>query len=284
VLFSINVSISRSSLDPMASTVLQIGWIQLFNVPEPAKNIEAVTLIAELAGEVMVVDEVFLIKDGPVRVKLRAREIASIKGFLEIFIEGVGFEIKVLPETKDKVVRPKDPSPPPKNPDDRDSSEEDDDADDLSDFESKVNRAMGEPPAQSGTKAPATGKSAATKQRPLQGGEPGDELPEKRAAELQEHEQVLEIMPLDIYDPTAKVLDHSLGIYGQLSQESDKSSVETPKGLEHAAAPPSGHFLIHTEGGGLSFLPKDKWPTLQLEQSGGTGGISFSFQPYRGWN
>ena len=91
-------------------------------------------------------------------------------------------------------------------------------------------------------------------------------------------------MPLDIYDPTAKVLDHSLGIYGQLSQESDKSSVETPKGLEHATAPPSGHFLIHTEGGGLSFLPKDKWPTLQLEQSGGTGGISFSFQPYRGWN
>ena len=161
-LFIINVSISHSSFDPMASTVLQIGWIQLFNVPDSAENIEAVTLIAELAGEVMVVDEVSLIKDGPVRVKLRAREIASIKGFLEIFIEGVGFEIKVLPETKDKVVQPKDPSPPPKNPDDRDSSEEDDDADDLSDFESKVNRAMGEPPAQSGTKAPATGKSVAT--------------------------------------------------------------------------------------------------------------------------
>ena len=67
----------------------------------------------------MVVDEVSLIKDGPLRVKLRVRELAKIKGYVEIFIEGVGYEIKFLPEkNQDKTGAPRDPSPPPKKPDD----------------------------------------------------------------------------------------------------------------------------------------------------------------------
>ena len=67
----------------------------------------------------MVVDEVSLIKDGPLRVKLRVRELAKIKGYVEFFIESVGYEIKFLPEkNQDKTEAPRDPSPPPKKPDD----------------------------------------------------------------------------------------------------------------------------------------------------------------------
>ena len=118
-LFNITVSISHSNLDPRASSVLQTGWILLHDAPDQAKNLEAVKLIAELAGEVVVVDEVSLIKDGPLRVKLRVRELAKIKGYVEIFIEGVGYEIKFLPEkNQDKTGAPRDPSPPPKKPDD----------------------------------------------------------------------------------------------------------------------------------------------------------------------
>jgi hypothetical protein len=51
---------------------------------------EGMTAIAERAGEVIVVDKVSLIRDGPVRVKLRGREIDKIKGLLEIFFDGEG--------------------------------------------------------------------------------------------------------------------------------------------------------------------------------------------------
>jgi hypothetical protein len=46
---------------------------------------------------VIVVDEVSLIKVGPVRVKIRARDISKIKGYLEVFIEGEGHDIKFEP-------------------------------------------------------------------------------------------------------------------------------------------------------------------------------------------
>ena len=55
-LHNIPVTISHSTIDPRASSVLQTGWVQLFNVPDSARNTEAVTLIAELAGDVVVVD------------------------------------------------------------------------------------------------------------------------------------------------------------------------------------------------------------------------------------
>ncbi|PVH38661.1 hypothetical protein PAHAL_5G320300 [Panicum hallii] len=78
-LFNISESVSHSDLDPFASAVLQTRWVQLSNIPDMAKNTDAVTLIGELAGEVIAVDEVSLIKEGPVRVKLRARGMEKLK-------------------------------------------------------------------------------------------------------------------------------------------------------------------------------------------------------------
>ena len=75
-----------------------MGWVLLSNVPDPARNVEAVTFIAELAGEVIVVDEVSLIKEGLIIVKLQARDISKLRGFLEVFILGVGYEIKITPK------------------------------------------------------------------------------------------------------------------------------------------------------------------------------------------
>uniref|UniRef100_K3Y1U8 Uncharacterized protein n=1 Tax=Setaria italica TaxID=4555 RepID=K3Y1U8_SETIT len=97
-LYNISATVAPSNLDPTASTHLQIGWVQVLNVPGPARVVEAVTLIAELAGEVVVVDEVSLIKEGPVTVKLNARNIANLRGCVEIFIEKVGYEIQFVPE------------------------------------------------------------------------------------------------------------------------------------------------------------------------------------------
>lgn len=65
----------------------------------------------------LAVDEVSLIKEGPVRVKLRARDVAAFRGFVEIFIDGPCYEIKFVaerPTTKSQ--GPNNPQP--KKPDD----------------------------------------------------------------------------------------------------------------------------------------------------------------------
>jgi hypothetical protein len=99
-IYNISIMISTSDMDPEVSALLQTGWVRLTNVPNPARNVEGITAIAELAGEVISVDEVTLIRDEPIRVKIRAREIAKINGSVEYFVEGVGFFIKFTPEAR----------------------------------------------------------------------------------------------------------------------------------------------------------------------------------------
>ncbi|CAN6305507.1 unnamed protein product [Urochloa humidicola] len=95
-------TVSPSTRDHAASSMLQMGWVQMYNVPNHARTVEAVTLIAELGGDVMVVDELSLIKDGPVRVRIHARDIEKIRGYVEFFVDGVGYEVKFVPEFNQK--------------------------------------------------------------------------------------------------------------------------------------------------------------------------------------
>jgi hypothetical protein len=59
-LYTISAKVARSNLNPNASSVLETGWVKIFDIPPMAKNAEAVKVIAELAGEVLVVDELSL--------------------------------------------------------------------------------------------------------------------------------------------------------------------------------------------------------------------------------
>ena len=81
----------------------------------------------------MVVDEVSLIKDGPIRVKVMAREISKLRGFVEFFIVGVGYEVKVTPESSFPKKFAANPPPPPKKPDDDYQEDEEDDLYDTDD-------------------------------------------------------------------------------------------------------------------------------------------------------
>lgn len=96
------VTVTPTSLDPVVSSMLQEGWVQIHELPDFTRDVEAVTTIAERASEVMVVDEESLIKVGPIRVKIRAREITKIHGYLEFFVEGVGYDAKFVPELPKK--------------------------------------------------------------------------------------------------------------------------------------------------------------------------------------
>lgn len=123
----IMVIVSPSSMDPPASSRLQTGWVQL-KVPDQARNVDAVTAIAELAGKVISVDEVSLIREVSVRVKIKAREIAKINGIIEFFIEGVRYDVIFTPELKKMKAAMSDKHPPEdKRPDDDNMDDEDDD-------------------------------------------------------------------------------------------------------------------------------------------------------------
>ena len=67
-----------------------------------------------------------MIREDPIRVKIKVRDISKIRGFVEIFLEKDGYDIKFLPEaTSGRTTTPKDH--PPKKPD-GDSEEEEDDS------------------------------------------------------------------------------------------------------------------------------------------------------------
>lgn len=116
--------VSKSNLDASASSILQTGWIQIHGIPSLARNEDAVRQIAELAGEVEVIDELSLIREGPVRVKINARKVHKLNGFLEVFFGKVGRELKFVSEGgKGKATEPPPTPPPPKKPDE-DSDED----------------------------------------------------------------------------------------------------------------------------------------------------------------
>jgi hypothetical protein len=96
--------------------------------------VEAVTAIAERTSAVIVVDEVSLIKVRFLRVKIRARDIIKIKGYLEVFIEGEGHDIKFELEIPPKRgTARQEPISKDDKPSDGDFAH--DEADDLSEFE-----------------------------------------------------------------------------------------------------------------------------------------------------
>jgi hypothetical protein len=96
-------------------------------MPDQARNAEAVTAMAELAGEVLAVHEVTLIRSGPIRVNIRARELNKLNGFLEFFFKGEGREVKFLPERQPPKPTVVNKHPPPdKKPDDDNIDDEDD--------------------------------------------------------------------------------------------------------------------------------------------------------------
>lgn len=90
--------LEKVNIDPATSSVLQTVWIRLSNVPGIAREVDCVKEMTALVAEPLVVDELSLIKAGPVRVQGRCRNPAVIRGDLEFFFNGtgyiVGFEVE----------------------------------------------------------------------------------------------------------------------------------------------------------------------------------------------
>lgn len=89
-LYGVKVKIEKTERDPETSSFLRTVWIKVDKIPDIAREEEEVKEIVALVAEPLVVDELSLIKDGPVRVQSRCRNPGAIKGAIEIFFNGVG--------------------------------------------------------------------------------------------------------------------------------------------------------------------------------------------------
>lgn len=67
-LYGLKGKLQVANVDPETSSVLHTVWVQISNIPGTAKDIETIREIAYMVMEPIVVDEVSMIKPGPVRV------------------------------------------------------------------------------------------------------------------------------------------------------------------------------------------------------------------------
>lgn len=86
-------------MDPEATARLHTVWMKIYGIPSFAKIESVVKEISTLAAEPMNVDELSLIRTGPVRVRFRCRDPAQLRGFVEIFINGFGYEVRFVVES-----------------------------------------------------------------------------------------------------------------------------------------------------------------------------------------
>jgi hypothetical protein len=118
----LKVKILKSDMDLDASEILQMSWVKIYGLPSIALKEEVVMKVASLAGDPILVDELSLIKTGPVRVKMYCRDPAKLRGFVRIFFNCIGYEIIFISE-KYKNKMPFPPSSPDRKDDYRDDGE-----------------------------------------------------------------------------------------------------------------------------------------------------------------
>lgn len=126
-LHNIVAQVTKTNKEWGAVDRLEAGWVQIHKILDFARTMAAVKLIAELAGDVIVVDELSLIREGPVRVKIWARNISKINGNVRIFIEDQGYDFKFVPEQQGRGTFKRDVNPKRHSGDTTDEEEEDED-------------------------------------------------------------------------------------------------------------------------------------------------------------
>jgi hypothetical protein len=90
----LTVKLVKYAIDPEASSILQTVWIRVHEVPGFAREADIIKEMTKLVAEPLVVDELSLIRVGPVRVQGRCRNPGAIKGQIEFFFNGTGYFVK----------------------------------------------------------------------------------------------------------------------------------------------------------------------------------------------
>lgn len=72
--------------------------MKIYGIPSFAREEDIVKDLAALAVEPIKVDMTTLNKDGPVRVKVNCRDPNKLRGFVEVFFNKVGYELRFVAE------------------------------------------------------------------------------------------------------------------------------------------------------------------------------------------
>lgn len=211
-------------------------------------------------------DELSLIKDEAVRVKIQAREIDKIRGFVEIFIGGVGYEVRFVPEKlTNKNITP-NPPPPPSGHDYWDS--EDDEGEDLigSDDE-RTRREINKGNQNKSSDLKQTGSSSMGRHASSGGDQ------SKNQVEIKKPQEKTPI-PIEGPDPiTGQYLnieeclekkDMSITVKPTIRDRGEPSTDMSQQ--PEAASKAQEYITVHCEGGGTRQLRKNVWPDLKLKQ------------------
>ena len=89
-LYGLKGKIEKTAREYDTSSILHTVWIKIHGVPDLARDVESIKEIAGLVIEPLVVDELSIIKEDPVRVQGRCRNPGAIKGAIEVFFNGSG--------------------------------------------------------------------------------------------------------------------------------------------------------------------------------------------------
>ena len=85
----LKVKITKSSVDPATSSMLQTCWVRISNIPDYARDEVVAKALASLVGQPVAVDELSLVRAKPVRVKVNCRNPSAIRCSIEIFFNKV---------------------------------------------------------------------------------------------------------------------------------------------------------------------------------------------------
>jgi hypothetical protein len=119
-IYGLKGKIEETNKDLETSFILQTFWLKVHNIPDLAKEEEAVKEIVGLVGEPLVVNELSLVRARPVGVQSRCRNPGAIKGSIEIFSDGVGTFIRFEAEGGNQgTLKGKGGPPSPGKPDDK---------------------------------------------------------------------------------------------------------------------------------------------------------------------
>ena len=70
-------------------------WVRLHDIPKKHKREDRIKEGFRMLGRPIVVDELSLIRMGPVRMKLACKALEKLNGFVEVWFNHEGYQIKV---------------------------------------------------------------------------------------------------------------------------------------------------------------------------------------------
>lgn len=237
-IYGLKGKLVKSTRDPETSSVLQTTWVKIFKIPDMARDVESVKEIAALVMEPLVVDELSLIKDGPLRVQGRCRNPQNINCSIEIHFNGSGVFIRYEAETRGQgLIRGGGGPPPPgpRKPEDREDTDRD-------------NNPRRDLNKKSSSKFDRYGKLEAEGEYSHEGDmEEGLERTDQQGSNTN-----TDVIPIAAFQKGKGMVDPaSLGGEEEISEE------------EEILISNESQFLVHDRDGSY-LLEKNKWPTLIL--------------------